>query len=627
MAEVSAENQAQTNRSDLAGCHYYPDTRPWTRWWWYSGAVDAEGISRQLEWVAGEGFGGVEIAWVYPLPGAEGGPPWLSADWSALVEHAAREASRLGLGCDYTFGTLWPFGDSQIAEEDAAQTWSGASAQRLRKSWEDPLQGRILDHLNTEALSRYAARMGRALRPAVLPGRAPAFFCDSWEVHVEGLWTGGFGEAMEASCGYDPRPFLEQLDDHPAVRYDYRKFLAQWVLEKFYLHYAAVTRQWGGFSRVQCHGAPVHLLDAYAAVEVPESETILFDPAFSQIAASAAVIAGRPIVSCEAFTCLYGFRAWPGPGPHQGEERAEDVRIVADALLASGVNHFFWHGMPYRPVTAAPDSRAHWFYASVHVGPDGALGPHLSSLNQYLAAACRWMRMGQPLAGLAVYLPMEDAWMAGELPPEERRPSGQYHWELHNLRFPREVTGYAPVWVSGNMLEQATGTAAGLTCGTRQLGGIWVSCSWLDPRSLAALLRLARSGVPVHVVRRPDCPGQRVPDDYHSQMDALLVLALSADEFRARTQQVRVVEGDCLPLYAGRVHDGRLLLYFAHPKAAGLRFPLAYDVARQQAGPEICPLNIHWAGEQWPHEFRFRQGRGILCEVVPGQGITEIDLG
>ena len=42
------------------------------------------------------------------------GPRWLGPEWAELVTNAKRYADRLGLGCDFTFGTLRPFGGSFV---------------------------------------------------------------------------------------------------------------------------------------------------------------------------------------------------------------------------------------------------------------------------------------------------------------------------------------------------------------------------------------------------------------------------------------------------------------------------------------------------------------------------------
>ncbi|HEV7998823.1 MAG TPA: hypothetical protein VGP63_03010, partial [Planctomycetaceae bacterium] len=98
--------------------------------------------SDKLDWVQQMGFGGVELAWLWPnwlLFDKDLIPAWLGPEWSALVAHAKRHADRIGLGCDFTFGSCWPFGGACVAEGHASQSFYGRPTQYLRASWEEPL--------------------------------------------------------------------------------------------------------------------------------------------------------------------------------------------------------------------------------------------------------------------------------------------------------------------------------------------------------------------------------------------------------------------------------------------------------------------------------------------------------
>src|SRR5438105_3796534 len=164
----------------------------------------------------------------------------------------------------------------------------------------------VLNHLDRGALRRYA----EALMPAFaggLRGSGSALFCDSLEVDTHRLWDPKLWDRFAARFGYRLEGLEDQIDDDPGLRYDYRTVIAEAILPEFYQEFAAICREHGAVSRVQCHGAPTDLLSAYAAVDVPESEAILFDPPFSRIAASAAALSGGSVVSAETFTCLYGF--------------------------------------------------------------------------------------------------------------------------------------------------------------------------------------------------------------------------------------------------------------------------------------------------------------------------------
>jgi hypothetical protein len=601
--------------SDCSPHPYYPDARPWTRWWWYANPIRPEDLIRQLDWLKDMGFGGVEIAWVYPQPDEEPGVKWLSPEWSELVAHASRHAAAIGLGCDFTFGTLWPFGGSFVSEADASLNHDGPSPQRLRKSWESPVEGRILNHLDAAALERYAAIIGTALAPALTGGRRPGFFCDSWEVRTEGLWAKGFGAAFRARFGYEIEPLMPVLDDHPDARYDYRKLIGEDVLREFYQPYATLCRRHGGFARVQCHGAPTDLLAAYAAAEVPESEALLFDPEFSQIAASAAVLAGLPVVSAEAFTCLYGWRRWPGPGHYQGEERIGDIYLLGDALVANGVNHLIWHGTPLHSSALTPEqNRSHWFYASVHVGPDAAFADDLAECNAYFGEICAAMREGRPYTDVAIYLPLEDRRMLNKLPEHLRKPSGEYHWELHDLRFPAELEGYQPTWVSETFLRDAEYHDGVLHCGETEFSSLYVDCEWLDADALAAILRLAKQGLPVCLKRLPQQPGRNGTPPYADMLAALTRSGSVADHFAEVVVRPPLLSGPALPPHRCRVAGDDLVVFFAHPSACGLTYPMVPGQSLA-ALPVELPVNVEWLGKRIDVLLQFSTSRSLMLRV------------
>jgi len=105
--------------------------------------------------------------------------------------------------------------------------------------------------------------------------------------------------------------------------------------------------------------------EARARVDVPETEALLFEPPFARIVASAAALSAKRDVTSETFTCAYGF-----PRVHHKEEQTVDLKLIADAVFAIGVNQLFWHGTPFDSGDGAHDNE---FYASVHVGRQGAL--------------------------------------------------------------------------------------------------------------------------------------------------------------------------------------------------------------------------------------------------------------
>lgn len=593
--------------------------RPWTRWWWFSGPIDRAALEAQLDWALASGFGGVEIAWIYPLHEGRDGPRWLSAEWTDLVAATKRYADQLGLRCDFTFGSLWPFGGLCVDLEDSHQLFDGPSYTMLRQTWESAHEqrpGLVLDHLNRHALQRYAQVMGAALAPA-LQGSTSALFCDSWEVPTLMMWSPALWDRFRQRFGYDLREFAEAsvpFDGNEAVRYDYRALIAEAVVEEFYRPFTAICHELGALSRVQCHGAPTDLIAAYGAVDIPETEVLLFPPAFARIAASAAALTGKLLVSCETFTCLYGF-----PSEHFKQERASDLRLLADAAIAHGVNQIVWHGMPYNP----PDG-SNAFFATTHVGPDAAFAAELPALNAYLTDVCSWMRRGRTYSQLAVYLPVEDNWMRDRLPRAMRTPAAHHYWELRQEVVPEEAEPYCPLWISAASLAQATWDGAKLHIGSAQFEALLLNCRWLDPGALAHVLRLARQGLPVALPQRPRRPGAGPAPDFAAQLDALTRLPnvrLELDELGLTP----LVEGEQLPPYWARIEADRTLdLFFAHPGAWDVRYPMILGQARALPATSR-DLTIHFDNRSHRVTLEFPPGRSVLLQVTT-KGVETIPL-
>ena len=81
-------------------------------------------------WLRDNQFGGVELAWLCPLwegldtESAEL-PLWLGDKFIELLSITKKRCDELGLGCDFTFGSSWPFGGTLVQAEDATQTFDG----------------------------------------------------------------------------------------------------------------------------------------------------------------------------------------------------------------------------------------------------------------------------------------------------------------------------------------------------------------------------------------------------------------------------------------------------------------------------------------------------------------------
>ena len=610
----------------------YSSSKPMTRWWWFASEIKKEDVASQLDWVKANGFGGVEVAWIYPLNRMKKDTvnitprqAWLSREWSDVVEYTKKYGDSLGLSVDFTFGSLWPFGDLQVKPEESTQSFGNPEfRQWITVSWDYPKKGLVLDHLNKKAFEHYASRMGKALEPAMKTGKPSSIFVDSWEVDTRNLWTLGFDSIFKAQFGYDIVPSMKQdilSAGLEGQRYDYMKLISSLVIKNFYIAFSDEAHKLGGYSRGQCSGSPTDLISAYAALDIPESEAMLYEPSYARIASSSAALASHNVVTSETFTCLYGF-----PRVHMREEKVTDLKIVADALFTHGVNQVIWHGTPYNTIGSDTVS----FYATAHVGRAGALSKHLSSFNNYMAAVSGYMRKGKTYSDVAIYLPLEDAWIAGEMPKEKQLPWAWGEYEFRYQVVPEEIRGFQPLWINGKFLDEgrrqraegksegtrhkAQGTSEGmkLKVGDCEFRSLYVDAKYLDYEVMKTMTDLAEEGFPICLRQKPDEAGFIKHADFDILAERLI--ELSSKDWSALIKTKPLIEGKDLPFFWCRKDQSNYYIFFAHPVAKEFKYPVKYG---QADTTETLTRNItvNLEGKSVNINLAFKPYESLLLEI------------
>jgi hypothetical protein len=545
--------------------------QPWTRWWWLGSAVDETNLTRMLTQFRDAGIGGVEICPIYGAKGYENQfIDFLSPRWMQMLAHTTTEAKRLGLGVDMTTGTGWPFGGPNVSTNDAsaqvnmtnyvvagggtlqsalpkgrlqclmafsdqgkqidltekvkdgALDWTAPSGQwkLYAMALDGPVQkvkraapggvGSVLDPFSVPALNRYLSYFDKAFVGFSAPLPRSQFH-DSYEYYFAS-GTPDFFSEFKKRRGYDLRAQLPALFDEGTpekiaqVKNDYRETLAD-------LHLAYVTdwTKWahshGMMTRNQAHGGPDNLLDTYAAADIPEMEIY---SAYSEnqmpmmkIAPSAAHLTGRTLASSESFTWM----------TEHFNATLSQVKQAADFLFISGVNHIFYHGIPYSPASAPWPG---WqFYAAVNFGPSGGLGHDLPEFNAYATRVQSVLQSGAPANDVLFYLPFNDKWqnassnllMTFETSGKwmESEPFYQTAMTLWNR-------GYAYDEVSDRFLAQAK-----VVDGKIQMPGgsynviVIPKCRFMPLPTMQKLVELARDGATILV--QDNLPGD-VPGFY-----------------------------------------------------------------------------------------------------------------
>jgi hypothetical protein len=606
-AQPSGINENKT--ASLAGSPYQ-GCKPYTRWWWFAGIIKNEDVRDQLNWLKANNFGGVEIAFIYPV---KRNPkairyPWLGKEWQEAVTYAKMYADSIGLGCDFTFGTLWPFGGTFVTDADRTRIWGKPEfKQPLRLSWTHPDTGNVLNHLDRHAFERYATVMGSALLPA-LKGSTSAIFCDSWEVETKYLWTKGFDSVFQLEYGYDIRQFMDSIyaPYNTGPRYDYMKLVSHLVLDEFYIPFTAKAHQLGAVSRVQCSGAPVDLIRAYAAVDVPETEAMLYEPNFTKIVSSAAALSGKNIISSETFTCMYGF-----PAKHFRKEQTADLKLVCDALFSKGVNQIIWHGMPYNPVGVDTN----YFYATVHVGRNGSLAEELPAFNDYMQKVSEKMRFGKPYTDIAVYLPLEDAWIAGEYPKELQSPFSWGAYELRYEHFNPELKGYHPLWINNDFLTHAVFMDHTLRINGLSFSMLYVDARSVDISTLKTIVRLAAKGLPVCLKQMPLQSGHIKSTDFETLLKKLIEMPNVKADFRLLAPPQPLVTGENIPDFWCRTDGTSFVLFFANPITEKISYPVGYGQSLQDS-TIVRAIAIHLNGSNIPVKLKFKPYQSLMVRIT-----------
>jgi len=595
--------------------------KPFARYWWFASRIKKEDVMFNLDWLKECGFGGVELAWVYPLNAKDERldtsytprQEWLSPEWQEIVGFTIEYADKIGLECDMTMGTLWPFGDSHVSYDEATQIFGEESPQVISRSWEYPKTGYVVDHLNPESYLKYFNRMLDSF-PHPMTSRSRSYFVDSWEVETEKLWTDDFDEDFQDLFDYDITQYMDSIysSNYSGQLYDYMKLISEKAIG-FYEDFDSVLNSRGYFSRGQCSGAPCDIISAYSRLDIPEGEAMLYEPEFNSIPASAALLSDKKTVSAETFTCLYGW-----PADYIREEQTADLKLVSDALFANGVNHIIWHGKAHNPKGQDTIN----FYASVHLGKDGALAKETSKYNSYLEKVGRYMKKGRTYSDIAVYIPTEDAWTRGIMPAEKQFIWAWGYYEMRYVYFPKELRPYHPVWINREFLEKGKVHDGTLFVGGASFNSLYVDVEYLDPASLDRIEELAGQGLAVYLINEPSEAGAVKHKEWETNMKSLLSLPNVKRSFDPVSDPL--VKGDNLPPYWAREEQNELYIYFANPKSRGLKFPVDYGQSFCETST-ILPVQINYADNSFELELVFEPYQSLLYHIK-GDTIEQIDI-
>lgn len=501
--------------------------KPWTYWWWMGSAVTREDISAQMEQFAKSGLGGVHIIPIYGVKGYEADCiPFLTDHWLDVMQHTVSEGKRLGLGVDMTTGTGWPFGGPNVSKQMGAKSisfkdnkWSVVPTKQEVKRAAPGGEGLVFDPFHPTAMSNYLLRFEAAFLHAKEKPRS--MYMDSYEAYGAN-WTDDFIKEFKTRRGYALQDIPELLTDSSGkpeaelVKIDYHQTLAELLRER----YAHVWTQWsrskGFLTRYQAHGSPGNLLDLYDEADIPETESfgtsrfsipgLRIDPDYSvnqfgtpnplamKFASSPADFSGKKLVSSETGTWL----------ANHFKVSLSQIKPQIDELFTAGVNHIFYHGTTYSPVS---ESYPGWlFYASTNFGPSSHFAEHFYLLNQYVERCQTLLQESKSDNDVLVYFPIHDLWST-----PAKSAGGVHLLEVHHvdrwlleLPFGKLTTklwqeGYTFDYVSDRQLARLSVQDGKLTSGTSTYKTILLPPSaYMPEETINELTRLANAGA--HII-------------------------------------------------------------------------------------------------------------------------------
>ncbi|MBN1997939.1 glycoside hydrolase [candidate division KSB1 bacterium] len=437
-------------------------------------------------------------------------------------------------------------------------------------------EGPVLDHFSAAALKTYLNPLDEAFKNYNgTPVRC--FYNDSYEVYGAD-WTHDFFYQFQHRRGYDLAQQLPALLNEGEkeyigrVKYDYRKTLDDLLREEFTKNWAKWASAINIKTRSQAHGSPGNLLDLYATVDIPETESFgpaLFDipglpdvhgypeksghpdPLVFKFASSAAHLSGKQLVSAETGT-------WAGE--HFKVSLAE-IKPQVDLLFCGGINHIFYHGVTYSPRNE--DWPGWLFYASTNFGPGNPFWQNLPALNKYISRSQAFLQTGQPDNDVLLYFPIHDIWQNPEGLLQPLTVHNTADWltgtDFYAIAQFLWGNGFTFDYISDRLLESMQYSSAGLVTsdGICYKTIIVPQMIHVPHQTIDKLIRLASAGATVifHGTLPEKVPGFAGREERQQKLQqskaGINLIQQSENIYKAETGRGKIWVGDSLDLLLG----------------------------------------------------------------------------
>ena len=263
-------------------------------------------------------------------------------------------------------------------------------AQPFRAIFNDSFELTVERHITPNFLAYFQSRRGYDVTPYLPTQIVPGY--DNMYMMIIGL----------AGLSAKPKYVLSDADDR--LRYDYSLTVSDLYREQFLDPALAWGEKTGLLSRTQPYGVKMDVIGAAGHIHIPETEALYAGGSemFLKQVTSGAHLYNRPVISSESFV-------------HQDLDymtTPQKIKLGANKLFLSGVNHIIYHGTPYRLKDPAygepgwePFSSSFGSSFSSNISEANPFWDNIETVNEYIARYQYVLRQGKPETEVLVYYP------------------------------------------------------------------------------------------------------------------------------------------------------------------------------------------------------------------------------
>jgi hypothetical protein len=388
--------------------------------------------------------------------------------------------------------------------------------------------GPVLNHYNKEAVQKYLNRMSDAItsKIGVMGNHFRAVFIDSLELRGSN-WCNDLIQEFKKRRGYDVAPYLPfvlfKLDVASAyngaqlvgsddivkfsettkneierVRYDFEITRLELFDERFLKTFIDWCKQNKVKSRVQAYGREYYTLESAMQLDIPECETWMrvdvgqdlkgnlvaggrgYRPV-NKFAASAALLTGKRIISCEEITNT----------SLVFNDTLERIKVTGDQSNLSGVTHSILHGFNYSPKEIPFPG---WVRYGSYFNERNTWWPYLKNWIDYKARLSAIFQAAEMQSDIAIMFPTADTWSTLGL-QYQQRPDFVLPAYANNVWEAIHQNGSGCDYITESILLKSKFENGQLMYGPRRYNTIFMlEIESISPLATAALKKFVTAG-------------------------------------------------------------------------------------------------------------------------------------